>query len=252
MNIPEDIREDLSAWLDGELPADRAAEVDAAVQQDPELQAEADRLRSLRDLIGAMPRMDAPRDLPERIRRHRAVPAPKRAGRSPWGRVAVAALLVAACGVALVMRWPDDAAHNFISTGRGPAGITVVDIPNGDRDSLRDFFVAQGLVPREHDQARYVVEVPADRVSEVNRQLTSRFPAHLYESEINDEQMLLYLERTPAGQDQDPAAESEDPSQAQPAPQGMAPNVRIYVIQVRRPSPKPEQPDPEATQPDQD
>jgi hypothetical protein len=164
----------------------------------------------------------------------------------------VAALLVAACGVALVISWPRDGVNRPVATGRGAAGVTVVDVPNGDRDSLRAFFVSQGLVPREHDQSKYVVEVPADRVTEINRQLTRRFPAHLYDAEINDEQMLLYLERTPSGQGP-VSADSDDPPQTRPTPpQRKAPNVRIYVIPVRRPGVTPQQPDPEATPPDQD
>ena len=45
MTDTQDISNDLSAWIDGELPDARAKQVAEAVQADPALAAEADELR---------------------------------------------------------------------------------------------------------------------------------------------------------------------------------------------------------------
>lgn len=52
---PDDMRQRLGPWLDGELSPEEAAAVERAVKADPALSAEADELRSLTDRIAQIP-----------------------------------------------------------------------------------------------------------------------------------------------------------------------------------------------------
>ena len=54
------IREQLSAYVDGELTAAQARQVQEAVARDPGLAAELEALRSVRGLVGRLPRASAP------------------------------------------------------------------------------------------------------------------------------------------------------------------------------------------------
>ena len=60
MNENEIIREQLSAYLDGELSDDDAGRVERAVEADKELAAELDGLRALRKLLRSLPIQRAP------------------------------------------------------------------------------------------------------------------------------------------------------------------------------------------------
>ncbi|HUU21797.1 MAG TPA: hypothetical protein VM389_04595 [Phycisphaerae bacterium] len=105
------LREQLSAYLDGELSGARAAEVAQAVEADAELAAELASLRKVRDLVGSLPRESAPDDLAERVLDRvergrlleRNVEETGRAGR-PWvGWLATAAVAVIAVGAGVFL-----------------------------------------------------------------------------------------------------------------------------------------------------
>lgn len=109
-----DIRENLSAYLDGELSDQQARRVDAALADDDALQAELDELRRTRQLVAQLPRQHAPDDFVQQVlaevERNRLMtggePAaetatPRRYG---WVRyVASAAVVLIVASVALVV-----------------------------------------------------------------------------------------------------------------------------------------------------
>jgi len=103
----ENIREQLSAYADGELTEAEASRVAQALAEDPELAAELAELQAVRELLRHLPRAAAPADLAERImaRAERgrlldddAAPAGRPAG---WwlARLATAAIVLIAVGV---------------------------------------------------------------------------------------------------------------------------------------------------------
>jgi len=99
----DEVREQLSAYLDGELDEPTRRAVDAALKAHPELRAELDALRRTVALVRSMPRRSAPSGFAERVQ---AAIAQKAAGAVPLGRSARAdwlrhwravALAAAAC-----------------------------------------------------------------------------------------------------------------------------------------------------------
>ncbi|MBX7135435.1 MAG: hypothetical protein K1X67_22430 [Fimbriimonadaceae bacterium] len=93
------LRDDLKAYVDGELSSERAAEVSAALSADPTLAAEADELRRLSTEIQAFTEVPAPVGLERALRAVRPrLPwwSPLgRTGQLAWGATATAAVLVA-------------------------------------------------------------------------------------------------------------------------------------------------------------
>ncbi len=103
----ETIREELSAYLDGELPQAEAGRIEQALKADPSLAAELESLRSVRQLLRQLPREKAPAGMAEKViaRAERAAllagagQAPARGG--GWvGRLAVAASVLVVVGIA--------------------------------------------------------------------------------------------------------------------------------------------------------
>lgn len=70
MNLeqPDNLGPELSAYLDGELPAARAAEVERWLHAHPEAQVRLDLLRDVRGRLGALPRQAAPPAVGARLR----------------------------------------------------------------------------------------------------------------------------------------------------------------------------------------
>ncbi|KPK83864.1 MAG: hypothetical protein AMJ81_07100, partial [Phycisphaerae bacterium SM23_33] len=56
----DDIREQLSAYLDGELSQAQLGRVQDAIRGDPQLAAELEALRAVRKLLRGLPRASAP------------------------------------------------------------------------------------------------------------------------------------------------------------------------------------------------
>lgn len=67
MNDREDIPEQLSAYLDGELSAEEAQRVEAALAEDAALAAELEQLRRTRRLLQSLPRQAAGEDFARRV-----------------------------------------------------------------------------------------------------------------------------------------------------------------------------------------
>ncbi len=115
MNEHDDIRLQLSAYLDGELDAPAARRIEQAVADDPALAGELAELRTVRDLLRALPRRTAPptfvADVLAAAERPRLVTAPHHeAHRAFWAaRVLAAAagflIFLAVGAVVVAMLW---------------------------------------------------------------------------------------------------------------------------------------------------
>jgi hypothetical protein len=108
----DNIREQLSAYFDGELSAAEMRRVEAAVEADEELRAELDQLRRVRELVGSLPPAEAPGGFVERVvgraERDRLIrpdePSREGGGALRWVRVlATAAVLAVAAGAGIVL-----------------------------------------------------------------------------------------------------------------------------------------------------
>jgi hypothetical protein len=101
--IDDRLREDLSALLDGALPAERAAELRRRIEADPELRREYGELERAVARVRALPRAGAPPELRARLRRSLGDGRPRApVFRLAW--VAVAATVLLATGLALYLR----------------------------------------------------------------------------------------------------------------------------------------------------
>ncbi len=90
------LRDDLKAYLDGELPPPRMAEMREAIERDPDLAREANLLRAIGEGIRSAAPQPAPAGLEETLA------ALNRGARRPWW-VLAAPMAVAAAGVAVFM-----------------------------------------------------------------------------------------------------------------------------------------------------
>ncbi|MHC4715634.1 MAG: anti-sigma factor family protein [Planctomycetota bacterium] len=102
----EKLREQLSAYLDGELSDAQARDLEQALQRDPDLSAELDSLRKVSGLVRSLPRARAPEDLAdrvlERVERGRLLEGTAQERTRPAGwwlsRLATAAVVLIAVG----------------------------------------------------------------------------------------------------------------------------------------------------------
>jgi hypothetical protein len=101
MTDTQDISNDLSAWIDGELPGARAKQVAEAVQADPALAAEADELRQVASLISQFGAPELPDDFAQRIVEQAIQPKPSHFPR--WASFCVAASVLVTTGIALLL-----------------------------------------------------------------------------------------------------------------------------------------------------
>ncbi|HDZ22263.1 hypothetical protein LCGC14_0274900 [marine sediment metagenome] len=142
-------REQLSAYLDGELSAADAQQLEQAIQQDPSLQVELEALRRTRDLLRQLPIGQTPphfaRDVLRRAERHhhigRAAPgASLRAFR--WISAATAAVVLIACGLAMIILYPPPSGSpdgEIVLTTPGPrAGF--------EEDAFRDVAAVPAVI----------------------------------------------------------------------------------------------------------
>lgn len=102
--IQQQLEEDLVAYLDGELPEARAAEVRAALAADPSLAEEARRLRQTWDLLD-VPAVGVAReiDVTARVLARVGSEAERRTRRMLWIRRSVATILSAAAAILLAV-----------------------------------------------------------------------------------------------------------------------------------------------------
>ena len=99
----DNLDEQLSAYLDGELTEAQRAEVDALLEQDASVRHRLEAMRGTVELISALPRRSAPPSLMEdvmsRLERDELLEDlntshPRRSGRRQWLSVAASAALV--------------------------------------------------------------------------------------------------------------------------------------------------------------
>ncbi|NBB96144.1 MAG: hypothetical protein GVY16_10460 [Planctomycetes bacterium] len=159
MNGNDTIREQLSAYLDGELTADEAARVERAVAEDESLAEELQQLRATRDLLKGLARASAPEGFAERIaaqagQRQRGATSPTAGPR--WIRYAgAAAVLVAAIGLGVLV------SQMWLTTGdvEGPHSLAVDDYGRSETIAMTDTSDARETPARAGRQP----SGPADR-----------------------------------------------------------------------------------------
>lgn len=100
----EDIQEQLSAYLDGELSPEDAVRVESALKEDAALAAELERLRKTREFVQSLPRQEVGDDFTAKVmhtvRKQGAMPWRPNAIPNPWRRyLAAAALVLLALGL---------------------------------------------------------------------------------------------------------------------------------------------------------
>jgi len=101
--IPEEMQKDLQAWLDGELPPGRMAELSLAVARDALLGVRVEELRAVEALLLEHPEMALPEGFAGRVARGASSSRGGRPGSSWWQRPWMGAALAASLLVALVL-----------------------------------------------------------------------------------------------------------------------------------------------------
>ncbi|MBN1418509.1 MAG: zf-HC2 domain-containing protein [Planctomycetes bacterium] len=91
MRTCEEIRGDLSAYLDGELPSASAAEIERHLAGCPGCREELATLRRVAELVRRLPRETAPANLPLRVEASISASAGAARRRAAWAQLAVAA-----------------------------------------------------------------------------------------------------------------------------------------------------------------
>ena len=187
MSERDDQLERLSAYLDGELDALAAQELESALQADEDLQAELASLQQTRNLLRGLPAESAPahfaQDVLRRAERHHHLgrSAPGGTLRSArWIPLAAAAVVLVACGLAMVIIAKLSAPQPLVeelAVGPTPAPALVVD--GGDIDTRLDFADAERR-PAGHTEAlaEVVTEViwtddPAEAYEDVRKILVA-------------------------------------------------------------------------------
>jgi anti-sigma factor RsiW len=115
-SVSEKDRSELVAYLDGELNAEAAHVVEAKINSDPALRAEADSLKLTWDLLDFLPRHEPSPSFTHRTLEQASVSQPKLsaalmiARKAPWRRLAIGAswtaavVLAAGIGIAVTTR----------------------------------------------------------------------------------------------------------------------------------------------------
>lgn len=157
------IREDLSAYIDGELDAARRAEVERAVAESPELRAELDGLRLVSLGLHDMPREAAPRQLAEDLRlitrdQMRASSVRRKHWVYTFGRVGGIAAGIILCAIAVRMA----ATPSAVTGGRHIA--PSVDAPLADDSRLAQKFEKTDVAaPKPSSELGHQAETLAKR-----------------------------------------------------------------------------------------
>jgi len=115
-------RENLSAYLDGELDAAERSAFEAVLAEDAELRDELDALRRTVALVQGLPRLSAPRDLAGRVRAAIDSPVPSTGWVRQWAPIALAAAACLAIGIVALTgpgtREPDPGARHVVEASK--------------------------------------------------------------------------------------------------------------------------------------
>jgi len=158
----ETIHEDLSAYLDGELPESELRRLEEQLKADPALRAELEAVGSVQKLLRELPRRKAPVDLAERVlaqaERSSLLGMPeqapgKRRFRFGWlvAAAAAAVLVFASMLVLPSLRRPDHHAGppgGLAPAGRTGEGISLAGDKDGAPESAEVALVADAQEPR--------------------------------------------------------------------------------------------------------
>ncbi|MBI5723616.1 MAG: hypothetical protein HZA50_06640 [Planctomycetes bacterium] len=109
MDTQQTIRQQLSAWLDGELEPQETSRLQELLKTDPQVASELEGLRKVRQLVAGLPHVKAPQGLSQRIMAQaraaqsirRVQPVRARTISLVWGRLAAAAAVVVTVGVGI-------------------------------------------------------------------------------------------------------------------------------------------------------
>lgn len=171
------LQEQLSAWMDGELPADEARFLQRRLQNDPALRAQWERWQLASACLRGQPVRTMPAGLCDRVAAAiESEPEPARRPRWPWLAATAAALLVAALLPSLSLRDPgqfDLAPDATLADAPAPAPAAIPPSapapvsPVDTLPSVRDFPLAETagrkpwprspLVPDERAMSDYLV-----------------------------------------------------------------------------------------------
>ena len=137
MTNREEQFEQLSAYLDGELTADEALDLEAALQTDEVLQAELESLRQTRQLLRQLPPETAPDHFAHGVmaraekRHYLGKSNPAGMYRSwRWIQLATAAVVLMAAGLGLIVitqMHPPPEAEPFVATGPEPGAMDLAE-----------------------------------------------------------------------------------------------------------------------------
>jgi anti-sigma factor RsiW len=83
--LPDNLGEDLSAYIDGELSPERTQEIERLLVERPEVRAEVEALRAVSQQLGRLPRKLAPQEVGAVVRRAAEGPG-RRASADAGGR----------------------------------------------------------------------------------------------------------------------------------------------------------------------
>ncbi|KFN47613.1 sigma-E factor negative regulatory protein [Arenimonas metalli] len=133
-DIDDRLKEQLSAWLDGELPADEARFLQRRLDNDPALRARFERWQLASACLRGQPVRLMPAAFAERVQAGLGPAAPARA-RWPWFASAAAAVLM----VALL--------PNMLATDAGPGLPPAADLAGAAAPAATPSFAATSALP---------------------------------------------------------------------------------------------------------
>jgi len=233
----DEVQENLSAYMDGELDETRRRAVEEALAAQPELRAELAALRRTVELVGSLPRQSAPPGFAARVAAAIGAEAKGRpAARPGWLRpVAAAAAACLVVGlVALLLAHRDGARPAAVKAPGGPAEEEIARSRSGTHKralqeaALEAERMAKGAKPRadaagDAMEGKTAAEAPERQEGDVDR-FASR--------------TRVAPRRVPSKKPVGPPRATTMPSQAAPAkvqPPGIPP-----IQEARPPSPKPQ------------
>ena len=150
----DNIRELLSAYIDGEVTQDQARTIEQAVAKDPELALELHELTATRRLVTGLSRQRAPRGFVRKVmaraeRKH--LLSDRQAGgafaAARWITLAVAAVVLLTAGIGII-------AINMLGTAQDPSPIANLDHDDGGSDGPGDMGFDDGSLHSEGGDGR--------------------------------------------------------------------------------------------------
>ncbi len=211
----DNIREQLSAYLDGELGAAQQRQVEAALETDEQLRTELEQLRRVRDMVGSLPVAEAPEGFVERV----VARAERDRLMADDGQTAV--------GGGSAVRWARMLATAAVLMVAAGAGFTLVYllISPGTEQQVADAPEPIGEIARDRQPAPVTApEVPSPEAEELAEEPSPEA------EELPDEPVPDHDDRMAARSREEAAPEAPQPAGPQPpAPEKARPGVRARL-----------------------